>query len=75
MNGVFLVIIKEYYNKYTELSKRIYNKHLEDLTTAELDRIKKIINDVEQNCNIRINSIQRIKENVFTIPKENPNSR
>ncbi|MCW3785850.1 hypothetical protein [Plebeiibacterium sediminum] len=75
LNGIFLLVIEEYYNKYTELSKRVYNKHLEDLTVAELDRIKKIINDVELNCNIRINSIQRIKENVFTIPKENPNSR
>ncbi len=73
LESVFKIIITEYYNKYTNLSKRVYNKHLEELNEMEMERISKIINDFKQNCNIRINSIQRIEKNVMTIPKENPN--
>ncbi len=65
---IFKLVINEYYNLYTELSKRVFNKHLQELNKQELQKIKEIIVEWGLKCKLRINSIQRIQENVLTIP-------
>ena len=62
LKSLFNIALKEYYNIYTELSKKIHNKHLEELNTSETKRIVNIINDSELKGNFRINSIQRIQQ-------------
>lgn len=59
--------LKVYYEVYTDLSKNAFNKQLEKLDTLEMKKTIKLIDESELNCNIRINSYQRIEKSM-TLP-------
>ncbi len=66
--SIFKLAINEYYNLYTELSKRVFNKNLQELNNQEIQKIQEVIVEYGLKCKLRINSIQRIQENVLSIP-------